>query len=146
MKRILVPVDFSQASEKAMVHAAEFARAFGATIDLLHVWETPKFLPPELVIASPGPQQTLAELAKTRAETELEKFVEHAKQLGVEVSWAHTEEGSPAAKIVEEASAHAYDLVVLGTHGRTGVSRALLGSVAERVVRHSRRPVLSIHA
>ena len=74
MKRILVPVDFSPVSEKAMQHAVELAQAFGASIDVLHVWEAPKFLPPELVIAGPGPQQTLSDLSKTRAETELQRF------------------------------------------------------------------------
>ncbi len=146
MKRILVPVDFSPASEKAIVHAAELAKAFGAEIDVLHVWEAPKFLPPELVIAGPGPQQTLAELSKTRAQTELDHFVEQMSKLGVSVAWAHAEEGSPASKIVEEASARAYDLVVVGSHGRTGMSRVLMGSVAERVVRHCKKPVLSVHA
>ncbi|HVJ18389.1 MAG TPA: universal stress protein, partial [Polyangiaceae bacterium] len=79
MKRILVPVDFSDASHKALEHAAELARAFGATIDVLHVWEAPRYLPPELVIAGPSPQQTLAELSHARAESELQEFVQSSK-------------------------------------------------------------------
>ncbi|HEV8247699.1 MAG TPA: universal stress protein [Polyangiaceae bacterium] len=144
MKRILVPVDFSECSDNAFARAVELAKAFGATIDVLHVWEAPKFLPPELLIAGPGPQQTLAELSKTRAEAELGEFLNRVVPLGMSVGLAHAEEGSAATKIVEAASAGGYDLLVVGTHGRTGVERVLLGSVAERVVRHAKIPVLSV--
>ncbi len=144
MKRILVPVDFSESSEKAFERAAELARVFGAAIDVLHVWEAPKYLPPELLIAGPGPQQTLSELSRTRAASELTDFLERMRPLGATIGRAHIEEGAPAGKIVEEAARGGYDLVVIGTHGRTGVSRALLGSVAERIVRHAHVPVLSV--
>ncbi len=144
MKRILVPVDFSDCSDDAFERAAELAKAFGASIDVLHVWEAPKYLPPELLIAGPGPQQTLSELTRSRAEHELAEFLKRMQPLGVSVGGAKIEEGSAAVKIVEVASSGGYDLIVIGTHGRTGMSRALLGSVAERIVRHAKVPVLSV--
>jgi universal stress protein A len=143
MKRILVPVDFSDASQKALEHAAELARAFGATIDILHVWEAPRYLPPELVIAGPSPQQTLAELSRARAETELKELVQNAGAVASLIGQVRNEEGIPAAKIVEVA-ATGYDLIVMGSHGRTGFRHLLLGSVAERVVRHAKTSVLSV--
>jgi nucleotide-binding universal stress UspA family protein len=142
MKRILVPVDFSDASQKALEHAAELARAFGATIDVLHVWEAPRYLPPELVIAGPSPQQTLAELSRTRAEAELRDLVSRSSEISSLIGEVRNEEGIPAAKIVEMSAG--YDLIVMGSHGRTGVRRLMLGSVAERVVRHAKVRVLSV--
>jgi nucleotide-binding universal stress UspA family protein len=144
MKRILVPVDFSDCSEAALDHAISLARALGGTIDVLYVWQAPSFLPPELLIAGPGPQQTLTELTRTKAESELAEFAARARARGAEISNVLVEEGYPAQRIVERADEGNYDLLVIGTHGRTGVSRALLGSTAERVVRHSRKPVLTI--
>jgi nucleotide-binding universal stress UspA family protein len=143
MKRILVPVDFSDASQKALEHAAELARAFGATIDILHVWEPPRYLPPELVIAGPSPQQTLAELTRARAEAELNELVQKAGTIAPLIGQVRNEEGIPAAKIVEVARA-GYDLIVMGSHGRSGFRHLLLGSVAERVVRHAKTRVLTI--
>jgi nucleotide-binding universal stress UspA family protein len=144
MKRILVPVDFSDCSEAALDHASALARALGATIDILYVWQAPTFLPPELLIAGPGPQQTLTELTHHKAESELAEFAGRARARGAEIGEALVEEGYPAQRIVERADEGNYDLLVIGTHGRTGVSRALLGSTAERVVRHSKKPVLTI--
>jgi nucleotide-binding universal stress UspA family protein len=143
MKRILVPVDFSDASRKALEHAAELARAFSATIDLLHVWEAPRYLPPELVIAGPSPQQTLAELSHARAETELREFVQSSGPIAQLIGEVRNVEGVPAAKIVEVA-ATGYDLLVMGSHGRTGFRHLLIGSVAERVVRHAKIQVLTV--
>lgn len=144
MKRILVPVDFSACSEAALDHAHTLAGALGATIDVLYVWQAPTFLPPELLIAGPGPQQTLTELTRSKAEAELAEFVERARARGVNIAQTFVDEGYPAQRIVERAEEGKYDLLAIGTHGRTGVSRALLGSVAERVVRHSPKPVLTI--
>lgn len=144
MKRILVPVDFSHCSEAALNHALELATVLGATVDVLHVWQAPTFLPPELMIAGPGPQQTLTDLTRSRAESELTEFTTRARGHGAVIGQATIEEGSPSAKIVERADSGNYDLIVIGTHGRTGMTRALLGSTAERVVRHSKKPVLTI--
>jgi universal stress protein A len=144
MKKILVPVDFSACSETALDHAVKLARALGATVDVLYVWQAPTFLPPELLIAGPGPQQTLTELTRGKAEAELSEFAERARARGAEINETRVEEGYPAQRIVERADEGGYDLVVIGTHGRTGMSRAFLGSTAERVVRHSKKPVLTI--
>ncbi len=144
VKRILVPVDFSGCSRLALSRATELAKAFGATIDILHVWEAPAFVAPEAMVGVSGGTQTLADLAREHAATAMEEFVSAAQDEGVPVGETIIKQGDPAKVIVETADSGNYDLVALGTHGRTGLSHLLLGSVAEKVVRRSRRPVLSV--
>ncbi|MEZ4226436.1 MAG: universal stress protein [Polyangiaceae bacterium] len=144
MKRILVPVDFSACSRLALARAAELAKAFGATVDLLHVWESPAFVAPEAMVGVSGGTQTLADLAREHAESAMKEFLASAQGEGFTVGKTLVKQGDPAKVIVETAEADNYDLVALGTHGRTGLSHLLLGSVAEKVVRRSRRPVLSV--
>jgi universal stress protein A len=143
IRRILVPVDFSEPSRAAFDYAAGVARAFGATLDVLHVWEVPAFVPPGTVAVGPA-GVSLVELVKTSAENALDDFVSNARRRGIEVRSARTELGAPAHVIADAAAKGEYDLVVVGTHGRTGMSHALIGSVAERVVRHAPCPVLSV--
>jgi nucleotide-binding universal stress UspA family protein len=144
VKRILVPVDFSGCSRLALSRATELAKAFGATIDVLHVWEAPAFVAPEAMVGVSGGTQTLADLARDHADTAMQEFVASAKTEGVPVGETFIKQGDPAKVIVETAENGNYDLIALGTHGRTGLSHLLLGSVAEKVVRRSRRPVLSV--
>jgi universal stress protein A len=141
--KILVPVDFSEPSRSALTYAAQLARAFDATIDVLHVWEVPVFVPPEFGMSA-GPDLSLSELTRQNAERLLAAFVEDAAKRGIHVQAAHTLAGVPSMTIVDAAKAGNYDLIVIGTHGRTGLSRALIGSVAERVVRHSSCAVLTV--
>ena len=88
--------------------------------------------------------QTLAGLVKAEAESQMKKFVELAKSKGLAVSTRGSSMGSAAPTIVEAAQKGDYDLIALGTHGRTGFSHLLLGSVAEKVVRQADRPVLTV--
>ena len=121
VRQILFATDFSESSDAAARVARDYARHFGARLHLLHVdWPgADKAVPPPLI--------TLAD------------------ELGGDVSvLTAVESGSPAVQIVRYAARHGIDLIVLGTHGRTGVSRALLGSVAERVVRTAPCPVLTV--
>jgi universal stress protein A len=120
VRRILLATDFSDTAERAAAVARDYARAFGAGLHILHV-------------AWAGDEQASRLLIGV------------GKDLGsdVEVTTA-IEFGSPAARIVDYARRHGVDLIVVGTHGRTGVSRALLGSVAERVVRTAPCPVLTV--
>jgi nucleotide-binding universal stress UspA family protein len=120
--QVLLTTDFSECSDAAARVAVDYARRLGARLHLLHVvWPT----------TDPTPQSRLDQLAKEIAGS-------------VPVVTA-VESGIPVAeRIVKYAERQHIDLIVLGTHGRTGVSRALIGSVAERVVRTAPCPVLTV--
>ena len=121
VRQILFATDFSPSSEAAARVARDYARHFGARLHILHVvWAgTDPMMPP-----------LLGKLAE---------------ELGIDVPVVTAvESGAPAARIVRYAERHGVDLIVVGTHGRTGVTRALLGSVAERVVRTAPCPVLAV--
>ncbi len=131
-KRILAPVDFSACSRAAVEWASRFAVAVAATVDVLHVWETPVHVGPEMLVHIPGERtQTLGQFTGLRARGEMERFLAMTEQ--PQVVRGRIESGDPVEVIVRLAGD--YDLVVVGTHGRTGVQRLILGSVAERVVR-----------
>jgi nucleotide-binding universal stress UspA family protein len=141
-KRICCPIDFSDASRVAMEVAADLARRHGADLVLLHAYPIPGYTFPDgSVVASPKMMQELAE----GAERHLEEWRGEAEAL-VGAPRVTTEKviGEPAAEIVAAASEQGYDLLVLGTHGRSGLEHALMGSVAERVVRKARCPVLTV--
>jgi universal stress protein A len=146
IRKILVPVDFSEPSHAALNYAAELAQSFAASVDVLHVWEAPSFLPARGLMLEGVADQSLIELAKSASEHALEQFVSEASKRGVRVHQARSELGMPLQTIVDVADEGGYDLIVIGTHGRTGISHALMGSVAERVVRHARCPVLSVRS
>jgi nucleotide-binding universal stress UspA family protein len=142
ISKILVAVDFSDHSRSALDYAAEIARRAGAAIDVLHVWEIPVFEPPELVSA--GPTASTWSLPRQNAELALAEFVAGARQRGIALHSAHTRAGVPAITIADAARAGAYDLIVVGRKGRTRLCRTLIGSVAERVIRHASCPVLCV--
>jgi nucleotide-binding universal stress UspA family protein len=141
-KRIFCPIDFSDASRAAMEVAADLARRFGAELVLLHAYPIPGYTFPDgSVVASPRMMQDLADQAQKHLEewrAEAEKMVEPGK-----VS-AEKAVGEPAAEILEAAREKGADLIVMGTHGRTGLEHALMGSIAERVVRRAHCPVLTV--
>ncbi len=121
VREILFATDFSEPSEAAAQVARDYARHLGARLHILHV-------------AWPGMDTTMPPLLSTLA-----------AELGAEVPvLAAVESGPPAAQIVAYAERHDVNLIVVGSHGRTGVTRALLGSVAERVVRTAPCPVLTV--
>ncbi len=146
IRKILVPVDFSDSSRAALEYAAGLARPFDATIDLLHVWQAPAFIGAMTLPEVPATEATMVELVKKNAEEVSARFASDAAKRGVPVHAARCEPGVPAHTIVEIAKDDDYDLVVIGTHGRTGFSHVLMGSVAEVVVRHAECPVLTVRA
>ncbi|MCU1276655.1 MAG: universal stress family protein [bacterium] len=147
IEKILVPVDFSDTSRRALDLAATFAKAFGARVELLHVWAPPQMVPLPLVIMTSAAEQpmTLEELARSTTCTQMEELVEPLRKQGISAR-ARVAVGSPAYEVVELATVGHFDLIVMGTHGRGGLARALLGSVAERVVRRAQCPVLTVHS
>ena len=141
MKKIVVGTDFSEPSEIAVEQAMHIARHTGASLTLVHAGQ-PKAdadVPDSLV----GVEEfdTLVEESAAENRTELDALRERLSGSGVDVSQAVVE-GFPDTVLCEVADDVNADLLVTGTHGRSGLKRILLGSVAERVVRLSRRPVL----
>lgn len=132
---ILVPTDGSEAATAALDHAADLAAAHDADIHLLYVTESPAIAP------TPTAGSVLDEL-----ERHGEEIVDEAAERLSGGGRVHTAvaSGSPHRAILDYAKSNDIDLVVMGTHGRTGLSHALLGSVAERVVRLSSVPVLTV--
>ncbi|HTQ04722.1 MAG TPA: universal stress protein [Polyangiaceae bacterium] len=146
IRQILVPTDFSAPSRAALDYAAELARPLDATIDVLHVWEAPVFVPPSLLPEAGVADLSIIEIYRKNAEASLEQFVTEAKGRGVPVRASFAELGPVANTIAEFARRRAYDLVVIGTHGRTGLAHVVIGSVAERVVRYAPCPVLAVRS
>ena len=145
LRTILVPTDLSPCSTRALASAQDFALAFGASIDLLYVWSAPALVAPESVITGVGiNEQPLLEWIRHSATEQLTQFEANARQSGIAVRNSMCEAGDPATRIVERAASGKYDLLVLGTHGRTGISHVIMGSVAEKVVRRAPCPVLTV--
>jgi len=144
-KRILVPVDGSTTAAKGMQAALRLARENRGKLILLHVVEEySAFISPEAG-ASIGP---ILDAMRVAGKRKLERIVRAAAKAGVKPQSVLAENfgGRVADTIVREAKRLRADLIVMGTHGRRGVKRALLGSDAELVVRASRVPVLLIPA
>ncbi len=136
LHRILVPIDFSDCSRKALTYALSFARQFGAAIELIYVVETPPPIPG--LMDFPQPNVSAAKAAR-------EKLAELTLDLDetVNVS-ARTEVGVPHEEIIRAAEEQNTDLIILGTHGRSGLRRFFLGSTTDRVLRHAGCPVLVV--
>ena len=133
-KKILCPVDYSDGSREAMHVAVELARKEQAVLVLVHVWERPIWL---TGYERQLPSDVMAELFAAE-ETNLAAWKIDARKLGAPEVRTRFLEGAPWDQIVSAAREDpAIGLIVMGTHGRTGIQRALIGSVAERVVRHA---------
>jgi nucleotide-binding universal stress UspA family protein len=141
VRKILCPVDFSAPSQEALHYAADLAQQFGAELTLLHVYQVPGYAFPEgVVMAAP---EVLADLLASIDRALAEARTEAAGRGAARVATA-TAQGAPWTEIVRVAAEGGHDLIVLGTHGRTGIKHALLGSVAERVIRKAPCPVLTV--
>jgi nucleotide-binding universal stress UspA family protein len=143
--KILVPVDFSPHAERAFGYATTLAQRFNARLGLVHVVEDPYVTgawTSEVYVPNVG------ELLKgliANAEGQLATLKQSAAALGLGAETAVIT-GRPADAIVRHAKEGGFDLIVMGTHGRIGLSHAVMGSVAERVVRTAPCPVLTVHA
>lgn len=142
LKKILVPVDFERTSEHALNYGRELARRFNATLHVLHVVD-------DVFALSAGTEGTLTAFPRLKrdmedsAHSQIETLVtDEDRKAGIHV--AVVTSSSPAQAIIERARDAEADLIVMGTHGRGGAPSALIGSVAERVVRTASCPVLSI--
>ena len=134
--KILFPTDFSPASDQALRWATALARDSGATISIVHVEEPP--------LAYGGGEMYIGFDEESTRE-ELRKTLMHVVPGDHNVPYEHKLlVGDPAGAIVHAAETENADLIVMGTHGRTGLTRFLMGSVAEAVVRRAKCPVLTV--
>ena len=138
LKRILVPTDFSETSAAALRYGVALARAFGSQIYLLHVPEHPG------EAAETEYPLGLFETMQNAAHDRLGHLLNEGEMRELKPECA-MRLGKPSEEIVRHASEHEIDLIVMGTHGREGIARAFMGSVAETVVRRAPCPVLTVH-
>jgi nucleotide-binding universal stress UspA family protein len=136
-KSILVPLDGSKLAENILTEVEKLAVLLNARLNLIYVSKAHVF---------PGVDPTDAQV---RVVSEAKEYLDNlkeqllAKKIDIEI---HTPYGNPAAKILEVSRRHDIDLIAMSTHGRSGIGRWLLGSVAEKVVRHSEKPVLLLRS
>jgi nucleotide-binding universal stress UspA family protein len=140
--RILVPTDFSETADSALTYAKALASQLGASVHLLHVFADPYTSAAYASeVYAPMPPEVRARALKDIEECLRERLDgEGAEVMGTTAVVT----GLTAKQIVRYAAEHGIDLIVMGTHGRRGVSHILLGSVAEHVVRTARCPVLTV--
>ena len=140
IQNILVPVDFSPASENAWNYAFRFAKKFGARLTLLHVL-CPE---PVLDVAGISVAASGSAIAKRGAAKNLRALATHTSNGSPEQVEFATPLGIPSHEIVEYAKEHGSDLIIMATHGYTGWKHFCIGSTAERVVRAAPCPVLVV--
>ena len=142
-KTILVPTDFSHGSRVALAMAADLARTFGATIILHHSSELPRGIEPDHTIYPTGSVEPIAVEAYLR-KSSLQALEHEAQRVSGVTVKVRADLGVPSAQILDAVEQLNADLVVMGTHGRTGLRHVLLGSVTEKVVRYCKVPVLTV--
>jgi nucleotide-binding universal stress UspA family protein len=140
ISKILVPTDFSEHAERALSTATSLARVLGATLHVVHVGAlVPYFGPPF------APGRAFANELTAASRKEFDAHMAALREHGVEATGTFAE-GIAYVEINRVARDAGADLIVMGTHGRTGIEHALLGSVAERVIRTSPVPVMVVPA
>jgi nucleotide-binding universal stress UspA family protein len=141
-KKILIPLDGSETSEAILPEIEKLASAFKASISLLYV------VPITIFPGSIEPvaqYQTISEALVKEGEGYLRTIEKRLKDKGFTVE-SHLQQGNEAQLILEHADRQDIDLIAMSTHGRSGVSRWLLGSVAEKVIRHAAKPIFLVRA
>jgi nucleotide-binding universal stress UspA family protein len=142
VRRILVATDFSEYADRALSVAIDYAIQLGAAIDLVHVYTVPMPIASS-VAGAPLPTPLLRPDELIGIQRQLDLLAERARTAGVDCLTAAVE-GDPTVQILAEAQKLSADLIVMGTHGRTGVRRVIFGSVAENVLRKASSPVLVV--
>jgi nucleotide-binding universal stress UspA family protein len=143
LKKILVATDFSPEASAALDVALELAHASGGAVTLLHIVQMPaySFANGTLYVPSPELVDDIIGDARRALDSVKQRCLERGS--AVETHWA---QGDPAAEIVRFADERGFDIIVVGTHGRRGLRRLMLGSVAEQVLRAAAQPVVSVRA
>jgi len=138
--KILCPTDFSPGAHHALAVAIRLARESGAELVIAHAWHIP---PIAYSLEAPFPPYIVQQIIDD-AEASLDEAMAEARAAGAKSVSSKVLSGVPWMEIVDALEKQTFDLCVIGTHGRTGLSRVLLGSVAEKVTRHAPCPVLAI--
>ena len=140
--QILVPVDYSEPSRRAL----QLALALGgdAKLVVVHAWDRPAYVSDEMVAYKDGTRRSLSEMIRENAEKEMNDFLAGVPEAVGRKLEHHLLSGDPVAVILEEATKPGYDVLVIGTNGRTGMTKLLLGSVTEKLIRLSPIPVLTV--
>ena len=141
INKILVATDFSESANAAVKYAIKLAKETQASLTLLHSYQT---LPYTESVGLVSFEPRLHESLRSSAKAALLEAQGEATGSGLSQVEIAVEQGAPFDAITHFAKEGHYDLIVVGTHGRTGIRHALLGSVAERVVRHAHCPVLVV--
>ncbi len=141
VKKILVPIDFSEYSKSALKYATSFAEIFHSELVLIYVIE-PVIYPPDFSMGQISIPAVDLEMDK-RAKEELEKLAQTEFNSSIKVT-TMVKTGKPFVEIIETAKEEEVDLIIISSHGHSGVEQILFGSTAEKVVRKSTCPVLTI--
>ena len=145
IKKILCPVDCSPGSGVALEYALSFASQCGAEVHLLHVWQLNYQVRHDLSVWMEAHGQTpIAKVVEQEAIEETDRFLLSLSAETRSRVKIHVVEGEAWRTVVDIAARDGYDLIAMGTHGRSGIIHLALGSVAEKVVRHAQCPVLTV--
>jgi len=145
IRRIMIPIDYSENSKIALAYGAELALGFGASLDIVHVWDRPTYMTDAVMVQRPGEaHKPIGELIRENAQHDMTEFLREVTLPATVVSSSRLVSGEPASALLAELKKGEHDLVVLSTHGRTGLAHLLLGSIAEKLVRLSPIPVLTV--
>jgi nucleotide-binding universal stress UspA family protein len=141
LRRFLVPTDFTETSDRALGWAIDLASRVGASVTVMHAYEIPILgFPDGALIASPEIATKISDAARNGLDSAVARF----KDRGVPLT-SVLRDGIAYEEINAVAASIQADLIIIGTHARRGIARALLGSVAENVIRTATIPVVTIH-
>jgi nucleotide-binding universal stress UspA family protein len=142
LHQVLVPTDFSQCSKSALDYGLALADRFGARLHLLHVVQDLALFIPDMVMVAPPVAPSVTEL-KQAARAAFDRVIADNK-LDPATLVCEVREGAPFYEILEYAKEANIDLIVMGTHGHTGLAHVLLGSVTAKIIRQAPCPVLTV--
>jgi len=138
-KSILCPIDFSPTSRTALTVAADLAKASNGALTIAHIWQPPLYGTPDAPVAGNVIQSFIDDAERMLADWEAGVKADGLQRVETKLA-----SGVPWHEIIELARGASTDLIVMGTHGRTGLKHVLIGSVAEKVVRHASCAVLVV--
>ena len=144
IERILVPVDFSDCARAAVRYGLSLAERLGAEVEILHVYEPPYYVGDMMVQPPDAAAVSVHDYVRNQSEKLLAEMIDGIEAVADAGPRRVLVAGNPAAIVAEKGAD--FDLVVMGTHGRTGLGHLLMGSVAEKVLRHCKTPVLVVRA